>query len=507
MDVKVLLDTNILIEREASVIGKKEVGYLFSWLDKLHYEKCIHNLTLEEIKRHGDEKVKAAFKIKLESYNCLKTEAEILLEVSSLSQKIDKTANDLNDTKLINELFSKRVDFLITEDKKIHKKATILNIQERVFTIESFLEKVTSENPILIEYKTLPVKKKYFGHVDFKNSFFDSFRKNYEGFDEWFNKKSEEPAYICSDPNNILAFLYLKKEGVNEDYDNIEPKFQKKVRLKIGTFKVVLNGFKLGERFLKIIFDNAIKQKIDEIYVTIFNDGPEKKRLINLLSEWGFTYWGIKNTSKGNEEVYVRDFSKKFNILNPKLTFPRFSINSEIFIVPIYPNYHTSLFPDSILNTESPDNYVENEPFRNALSKVYVSRSFNRNLKRGDLIVFYRTGGYFEGVVTTIGIVESVITEIKNEAEFISLCRKRSVFDNRELSEQWNYSTNKPFIVNFLYTYSFPKRINMKSLIDLKIIPNINSAPRGFEKISKENFVKILKNTLTDEEIIAKKDI
>jgi len=29
-----------------------------------------------------------------------------------------------------------------------------------------------------------------------------------------------------------------------------------------------MNGFKLGERFLKIVFDNALQQKVDEIYVT-----------------------------------------------------------------------------------------------------------------------------------------------------------------------------------------------------------------------------------------------
>jgi len=34
-----------------------------------------------------------------------------------------------------------------------------------------------------------------------------------------------------------------------------------------------LNGFRLGERFLKIIFDNALKQKVEEIYVTIFEKG------------------------------------------------------------------------------------------------------------------------------------------------------------------------------------------------------------------------------------------
>lgn len=501
--MKILLDTNIIICREASTVTNENVGSLFYWFDKLHCEKCIHQLTLEEIEKHKDNKIVTTFKNKLGSYVLLKTEAPLDPRAVDLINNVDKSQNDINDTRLINEILNNRVDLLITEDKKIHEKARLLNVDAQVFTIESFLEKVTSENPSLVDYKTLSVKKEYFGNIDLTDTFFDSFRNDYKGFNTWFNNKSNEPVYICLESDQILAFLYLKVENQDENYSDIQPVLPSKKRLKIGTFKVILNGYKLGERFLKIVFDNALKQKVDEIYVTIFDNNPEKERLIDMLMSWGFEYWGIKKTSSGEEQVYVRDFSRKFDVHNPKFTFPYFSLNSDVFIVPIYPDYHTNLFPDSILNTESPDNFIENEPFRNALSKVYVSRSFNRNLKCGDTIVFYRTGGYFKGVVTTIGIVESVITDIKDEHEFLAFCRKRSVFNNKELINEWKrYPTLKPFIVNFLYSYSFPRRINLKELIDLGIISDISNAPRGFKKISKDDFVEILKNSRTNEDII-----
>jgi hypothetical protein len=202
--------------------------------------------------------------------------------------------------------------------------------------------------------------------------------------------------------------------------------------------------------------------------------------------------------------VYVRDFSPKASATSPRITFPFVSKHARKFIVPIRPEYHTNLFPDSILRTESPLEFVENEPYRNAISKVYVSRSLNRDLKTGDLIVFYRTGGYFASVVTTLGIVESVNTSIRDYQAFISLCRKRSVFSDEELREQWDApsSTGKPFIVNFLYAYSFPRRINMKRLIELGIIKDIRSAPRGFEEIPDESFDKIVRETETDERIV-----
>src|SRR5690606_41146356 len=64
--------------------------------------------------------------------------------------------------------------------------------------------------------------------------------------------------------------------------------FKPKKRLKVGTFKVISNGVRLGERFMKIIFDNALARKVDEIYVTIFEKRDEQQRLIALLEEWGF---------------------------------------------------------------------------------------------------------------------------------------------------------------------------------------------------------------------------
>lgn len=164
-------------------------------------------------------------------------------------------------------------------------------------------------------------------------------------------------------------------EGTGESYSDIEPGFKPKRRLKIGTFKVELNGYKLGERFLKIVFDNAILQKVDEVYVTIFPRTIEQQRLIKILEDFGFKEHGTKVNDYGTEAVYVRDMAPKFDAQDPKLTFPYVGRSSRAFIVPIYPQYHTSLLPDSILRTESPADFVEQEPHRNAIRKVYVGRS------------------------------------------------------------------------------------------------------------------------------------
>jgi predicted nucleic acid-binding protein len=501
--MRILLDTNIIIHREASKVINPDIGLLFQWFDKIKATKIVHPLTIEEISGHRDKSVVDTMKIKIGNYLQLKTESIDTDEITAIRRN-DKTKNDEIDSSLVKELFNGRVDIIVTEDRGIHRKATILGIDEKVFTIDAFIEKVTAENPELKNYKILSVKKEYFGNINLDDNFFDSFKQDYREFEAWFKRKSDEVSYICYADDNIGAFLYLKVEGKDEPYNNISPQFAAKKRLKIGTFKVTSTGYKLGERFLKIIFDNALLYNVEEVYVTIFNKRDEQERLIKLLEDWGFKKWGEKATGNGVEQVLIRNFVPSFDLNNPKVTYPYISRNNKNFLVPIYPEYHTELLPDSVLNNESPDDYIENEPHRNAIQKVYISRSFYRNLSKGDLILFYRTGGYHKSVISTIGIVESVHNDIKDEKQFIELCRKRSVFDDKELSRHWNYKFKNgkwvaPFIVNFLYIYTFPKRLNLAKLIQLGIIRDISSAPRGFEPISLEKFNTIIRESNTDE--------
>lgn len=260
------------------------------------------------------------------------------------------------------------------------------------------------------------------------------------------------------------------------------------------------NGFRIGERFLKIVFDNALANKVEEIYLTIFNKRDEQLRLIELLEIWGFQYWGQK---ENGECVYVRNFERKFDLKNPRLTYPYLSIKNKIFLVPIYPEYHTELFPDSILRTESPLNFVENEPHRNSISKVYVSRSWERNIHKGDILVFYRTGGIYKGVISTICIAEEVVQKFEDEDDFVNICKKRSVYSETSLRNQWRYSSvSKPFIVSMLYVYSFPKRSNLKTLIENEVIASIEDVPRGFKQITIEQFKIIIKLTDTNASFI-----
>ena len=397
-----------------------------------------------------------------------------------------------------------RVDIFITEDRNIHRKAATIGYSDRIFTISHFVEKTAAEHPDLVNYKVLAVEKVYLGNIDVTNSFFDSFREDYHEFDKWFQRKADEIAYVCYSNQHLVGFLYVKIEGAGEDYADMTPVLQpQKKRLKIGTLKVGLNGYRIGERFLKIVFDNALVNKVDEIYVTLFDHTPEQLRLIELLEEWGFQQYGSKATRTGVELVYTRSFRPIADRTHPKLTFPYVSDQANSFIVPIYQVYHTELLPDSILNTESPDDYKDNEPYRNALSKVYISHSREKGLSSGDILIFYRTGGKYKGVATTIGIVEKVYDNIQSVEDLISVCKNRTFFKPEQIGAFWDrYSTIKPFVVEFLYAYSLPRRPNLERLVDLGIIAGYGAVPRGFSKISPNQLHLLLKESNGNEGLI-----
>lgn len=94
--------------------------------------------------------------------------------------------------------------------------------------------------------------QKKFEEINLQNPFFQTLRDDYNGFDEWFIRKSKESAFVQYDScNKIIGFLYLKVEtGKVED---VVPELYANRILKVGTFKIDAHGTKLGERFVKII--------------------------------------------------------------------------------------------------------------------------------------------------------------------------------------------------------------------------------------------------------------
>ena len=311
------------------------------------------------------------------------------------------------------------------------------------------------------------IKKKKFKEIDLSDIFFDSLKTDYPGFSEWYLKKrrTEEEAFVLQD-NGIKGFLYLKVEN-NKDA-SISPYLDAKKRLKVGTFKVEAHGTKLGERFIKIIIDEIYRNNFEEAYVTIF---PKHKGLIELLTKYGFIYYGVKESSAGFENVYIKNINRIHNDLF--LDYPKINLKgNKKFLLSIWPKFHTRMFPDSKLVTER-NHYIEDISFTNSIEKIYLSAAYNLNdYKRGDVLVIYRTGenygrAKYESVATSICVVEDVkhIDEFSCYNEFLEYCIKYSIFNENELESFWRTKKYK-YLIRMLYNIALNKRPIRKILIE-----------------------------------------
>lgn len=155
----------------------------------------------------------------------------------------------------------------------------------------------------------MSIQEKLFRDIDIRNQFFNSLRADYDGFDIWFKSKSGKTAYVSyNEVGEMDGFLYLKIE--NEAINDTTPPFEPKRRAKLGTFKIDAHGTKLGERFIRLVFQFAMKNSLKEIYVTIFD---KHSGLIKLLTKYGFELKGRKNlkTINGSEGVYFKTLEWK----------------------------------------------------------------------------------------------------------------------------------------------------------------------------------------------------
>lgn len=340
-----------------------------------------------------------------------------------------------------------------------------------------------------------------FSNTNLNDPFFDSLKSDYKEFSNWFHKKSNNYAYVLYGDNSIDGFLYLKEE--NEITDISTPIYNKKI-LKVGTFKFNSKGTLRGQRFIKKILDVAISNKKEMIYLTIFK---KYEYLIKLFQAYGFYKIGEKQTQNGIEFVYARDINSFHGDII--LDYPFIYGDTNKYLLSIYPDFHTRLFPESKLINESPD-IVKDVSHSNSIHKIYISGAHNAmDLNRGDILVIYRTNdgrgsAYYRSVISSVCVVEEVknINEFPTLDSYLKYCSKFSIFSDQELTRFYE-ARRYPYIIRFTYNLALNKRINRKELIDNKIISS--NTRIILEPISDSQFYSIFRVSKSDESFIINK--
>lgn len=334
------------------------------------------------------------------------------------------------------------------------------------------------------------LSRKKFKQINLHDPFFDSLKSDYNEFEEWFSRKSENWAYVHEQENGVLnGFLYLKTEDA--EVSDVSPKLPARRRIKVGTFKIDAHGTKLGERFIKKIFDHAIDENIKQLYLTVF---PRHVGLIELLTRYGFNQIGEKVSGNGTEIVLFRELVW-WDESDRDKNYPLLKLDGSYFQVGIYPNYHTRLLPDSILNNENV-RIVEDVSYANSINKIFLSRNVRiMGMKPGDKVVMYRTGdgrapAEYRAVATSLCVVEETrrFTSFINVNEFIAYARPHSVFSDEELREFYE-ERRYLFTLKFTYNVALPRRLTRHHLIESVGIDR-NAYP-GFTRLTREQFRQI----------------
>jgi len=212
--MRILIDTNIFINRENYHILPKNLQELLRILNTIGIDIIVHPRSVDEIEKDRNEERKSITLSKIHTYPFLKSPPDPNNDESFIKIAGHPISlNDYVDNALLYAVYKNAVDFLISEDKGIHNKASRLNLDNRVFS---------SEEALIFFKKALPVEKvahppalrrDFAYNLDFADPFFDSLKLR--------RKKNEEMEF---DETRFMTWL----DTFNISYDS-EVKDKKKI--------------------------------------------------------------------------------------------------------------------------------------------------------------------------------------------------------------------------------------------------------------------------------------
>jgi hypothetical protein len=461
---KLLIDTHIVIGLE----DPKPVEARLAEVSRLSNEHgvglFVEGANYDDIARDRDEERRKVTLSKLEKFQKLarlpnQSDADLVARFGAINND-----NDRSDARLIAALDARAVDYLVSEDANLHKRASRVGLGERVLTIDDALQwlKLTFvaksvELPNVIERKAYELNE--------RDPIFASLREDYLPFDEWFDrcKQAHRECWVLEIDSEIAGLVIRKTEKHSEaQTQHRGPKI-----LKICTFKVrdEYLGEKFGELLLKQALWFAQHNNYDLVYLTVY---PKHTLLIRLL-----TYYGFVETMRSpiGELVMEKPIlcgplpALSGNALDfTRTNYPRFHDGSAVrkFCVPIQSAYHRKLFPEIAFGRELPlfpsadfgpilTHQADRTP-GNTIRKVYLCRARTTMIRPGDILLFYMSKDENLAAsqsITTLAIAEQV-TDISDADDLIKHSAKRSVYSADEM-RQMNPEAGSPVkVIDFV---------------------------------------------------------
>jgi hypothetical protein len=348
--MRFLLDTNIVIHAEPTSADDVEARTpsavaLLNVLALGGHLPMLHPASVRELR--GDRKPERAATraLLLGKYPELPRPPEMSARLLAALESPIPGSNSEVDLLLLSALDANAVDYFVTEDNGIHRRAARVGLAERVLTVADAIVAVRALFPALPETPPF-VSAKLAHELDETDPIFNSFRVEYPGFDNWLAKcKREHRQTWVIQTGLVYGGLCIVNDEFPNDYG-----FPGKV-LKICSFKIAddFRGYRYGELLLKTLFAFLVENRYDAVFVEAF---PKQQELFTLLAQFGFG--DVRGSSKG-ERVLLKKLrppeleTERLGPLEYNIKYGPYAltlVGTQVFVVPIRPQYHSLLFPE-----------------------------------------------------------------------------------------------------------------------------------------------------------------
>jgi hypothetical protein len=504
---KLLVDTNIVIALEDPQPVQASLAELVRLSGEYGVGLFVDGANYDDVARDRDESRRQITLSKLNKFQKLRVIP--LPDETTLAARFGtiNTENDRSDVRLLAILDAKAVDFLITRDIGLSRRAVRAGLGASVLTVDEalqWLKQTFVAKAVVLPY--VAQRKAY--ELDQKNTIFASLQSDYPGFDHWFDKCRHEhrECWVLEVDGDIAGLVIRKDENHHQAKTlHLGPKI-----LKVCTFKVreEFLGEKFGELLLKQVLWHAQLNTYDLVYVTAF---PKHDFLIGLLKYYGFA----ETKQLPNGEVMLEKVILKglLPVLNQtafdfdRLHYPRFHDGECVrkFCVPIQPDYHRKLFPEIAFGRELPlfptaefgpilSQGADRTP-GNTIRKVYLCRAKTTMVRPGDVLLFYMSKDERYAAtqsITTIGIAEQVIN-VSTADDLVRHTAKRSVFSADDLAGMNARPASPIKVIDFLLIGHLQPAVPLSDLLAQGVFNN--RPPQSIAELAETRY-KVLKPSL-----------
>lgn len=438
-EMSFLIDTNVIITAEpfsGEIEPRQRDVSTFLRLTSRHGHKVyVHPASYDDLSQTTDPVHRSQNLAAYQKYVPL-AEVAVPAEVSALFPENPK-ANDLRDSRILAALHAGAVDFLVTNDERLLRRAKALGREPNVLRVSEAASQLEAWHP---DAPPPPpqVDRVEAYELDLNQSVFDGLREDYEDFDGWIAK-------VKKDAVNRQCWIIRSNDGVYDALAIVKTRDEHPTRkavhaIKLSTFKVADHaaGRRLGELLLKTVLRWASQEpgRPGELFVEV---KAKQERLLEFLTDFGFAPVGNKTD---DELIYMKRLDPTpggpLSGLEHHVRYgpPALASGQPIYVIPITPQWYEDLFPDALYmgaagQTVLPGTAAGIGPHGNALRKAYLCRSQTKAIPEGSTLLFYRSQGTSkgDGAVVAVGVAEKSL-RTSDPTETISLSFKRTVFSS-----------------------------------------------------------------------------